>query len=277
MTLPTELEDILLSRQQSTLTVTLNRPQAKNALNRAIVEGLFALLEALPAASDVRTVVLRGAGNTFCAGGDIKDFAKQMIAPDPEPGSEDPVRIGNRAFGSILQKLDQLPQVLISVVEGAAFGGAMGFLSVSDVVIASPDAKFSLSETTLGIPPAQIGPFVVRKIGLFNARRLALTGARFGAEEAADVGLVNTVSDQGGVDAALVDVLNAIGRCEPNAVAATKHLLSAAAPAIDDQQLDDASDDFVSCLRGAGRQGAAAFASKQTPPWVETYSKTGEA
>ncbi|RZO68920.1 MAG: enoyl-CoA hydratase/isomerase family protein [Parvularculaceae bacterium] len=277
MTLPTELDDILLARRKSILTVTLNRPEMKNALNGAMVEGLTRLADALLQTHEVRAVVLRGAGGAFCAGGDIKEFAKQMMAPDPAPGTDDPVRRGNRAFGTLLQKLDALPQVLVSVVDGPAFGGAMGLLSVSDMVIASRDAKFSLSETTLGIPPAQIGPFVVRKIGLFNARRLALTGARFDANIALGVGLVDEIADDGNINTSLTEVLNAIGRCESGAVAATKRLLNRAAASIGSDQLDQAATDFVTCLRGAGRQGAAAFAGKQMPPWVETYESEVDA
>lgn len=273
MNLPTDLTDISLERRQSALFVTLDRPEAKNALTAEMVEGLIDLADGLAEADEVRVVVLQGAGGTFCAGGDVKGFAKQMMAPDPEPGTPDPVWEGNRAFGTLLQKLDAIPQVLASVVEGAAFGGAMGVLSVSDVVIAADDAKFSLSETTLGIPPAQIGPFVARKIGLFNARRLALTGARFGSAEAAGVGLVDRVAPSEKLDAALAEVLEAIGRCEPAAVAVTKRLLNRTAAPIDDAQLDAAADDFVRCLRGKGREGATAFAGKQAPPWVETFEE----
>ncbi len=271
-----DIPELKIERRQSVLFVTLNRPEAKNALNAAIVDGLMSLWEYLPTADDVRAVVLRGAGGAFCAGGDIKDFGRQLMAPAPAPGAEDPVRAGNRAFGDLLSKMDAAPQVLISLVEGPAFGGAMGFLSVSDVVIAGATAKFSLSETTLGLPPAQIGPFVVRKIGLFNARRLALTGARFDAEEALRSGLVDSVVAETDLDPVLAAQLTAIGRCEPAALAATKAILNRAAFAIEKDQLDDAADAFCACLRGAGRDGAAAFAAKQQPPWVETYSTESE-
>lgn len=262
--------DLLIERRKSAVLATFNRPQAKNALNAAIVEGLFALCGDLAADSSARALVLRGAGGSFCAGGDIKEFAGQMTAPDPAPGTRDPVEISNRRFGDLLLKLDALPQAVISVIEGAAFGGAMGFIAVSDVAIAAPDAKFSLSETTLGLVPAQIGPFVVRKIGLFNSRRLALTGQRFGAEEALRAGFIDQAGD---VDAALTATLNAIGRCEPAANAATKRVFNAAARNVDPSELDAAAKEFARCLRGAGRRGAAAFASKQTPDWVETYAR----
>lgn len=276
MTLPV-LTDILLQRQQSALIATLNRPQAKNALNAAIVEGLFALCDWLQNNRAVRTLVLRGAGGTFCAGGDIKEFAAQLAAAEPASGASDPVEKGNRRFGDLLLKLDALPQVVVSVVEGAAFGGAMGFIAVSDVAIAASDAKVSLSETTLGLPPAQIGPFVVRKIGLFTARRLALTGARFGAEEALRAGLIDRVVAPGEIEAALAATLNEIGRCEPAALAATKRIFNKAARAVDPADFDAAAKEFACCLRGAGRQGAAAFAQKETPSWVETYPERSQA
>ncbi len=118
------MSDLLIERRRSVVVATLDRPQAKNALNAAIVEGLFALCHELANDSSARALVLRGAGGTFCAGGDIKEFAGQMIAPDPAPGEPDPVEASNRRFGDLLLKLDALPQAVVSVVEGAAFGGA---------------------------------------------------------------------------------------------------------------------------------------------------------
>jgi isohexenylglutaconyl-CoA hydratase len=153
----------------------------------------------------------------------------------------------------------------------------MGFLAVSDVVIAVADARFSLSETTLGLPPAQIGPFVVRRVGLFNARRLALTGARFGADEARAVGLVDRVIASTEVEKAFAATLSEIGRCEPEALAATKSIFNRAARGVDSNELDAAAKDFARCLRGAGREGASAFAQKQSPRWVETYSERTDA
>lgn len=262
--------DLIIDARGGAIVATLNRPQAKNALNAAMVDSLFALCDFLAGNREIRSLVLRGAGGTFCAGGDIKEFAAQMTVGNPAPGEADPVEAGNRRFGDLLLKLDALPQVVVSVVEGAAFGGAMGFIAVSDIAIAADDAKFSLSETTLGLPPAQIGPFVVRKIGLFKARRLALTGARFGAEEALRVGLVDRIAGVEGADAALTDALNEIGRCEPAAIAATKRILNNSARAVDPAELDAAAKEFAACLRGAGAAGAAAFAARRQPDWVES-------
>lgn len=267
MALP-ELADLLVAEKKFSLHVSFNRPQAKNAMNAAVIEGLIRVCDHLKDRRDMRALVLRGEGKTFCAGGDLKEFAQQAMAQDVKPGAIDPIATFNRRLGDLLLSLDALPQAVISVVEGASFGGGMGFVAVSDVAIAADDAKFSLSEATLGLTPAQIGPFVVRKIGLFQARRLAVTGARFGAAEAMQVGFVSQVAAN--VDTALRDVLTDIGRCEPAAIAATKRIFTASAGAVGPMILDAASHEFAALLRGPGREGAAAFAQKQSAPWAVT-------
>ncbi|MEM9705665.1 MAG: enoyl-CoA hydratase-related protein [Pseudomonadota bacterium] len=268
------VEDLLLEPRQSALFVTLNRPKAKNALSAGMVESLTKLCAYLSGTDRFRAVVLRGADGAFCAGGDIKDFSKQLMAPEPAPGEPDIVVASNRVFGDLLLALDAIPQVLIVAVEGPAFGGAMGLISVSDVAVAEAQAKFALSEASLGIPPAQIAPFVMRRIGLFQARRLTLTASRFGVDEAERIGLVHqVVTGSTGVDAAINQILNAVGRCEPGAIAASKAIYNRVSP-LDPALLDQAAEDFAHCLRGAGKLGAVAFAQKQTPPWVEDYAQT---
>lgn len=268
-----EGSDLLLEERGSALIATFNRPQVKNALNGGIVDGLSALCARLEADKRVRALVLRGAAGNFSAGGDIREFAVQLAAAEPVPGETDPIERGNRRFGDLLLAIDALPQVVVSLVEGAAFGGAMGFIAVSDVALAARDAKFSLSETTLGLPPAQIGPFLVRKIGLFSARRLALTGARFGADETLRSGLIDRVVAPDAIEAALAEALTEIGRCEPEAIAATKRILNRSAAGVDAGLLDAAAREFARCLRGAGREGAAAFARKERPRWVEVFAE----
>ena len=265
-----QIPELKLERKKSAMLATFNRPAERNALNGAMIDGLFSLCGRLKSDDDVRALVLRGAGGTFCAGGDVKDFGRQLMTPDAGPNTTDPLIAVNRRFGDLLLALDALPQVVVSIVEGAAFAGGLGFVAVSDVAIAASDAKFSLSEVTLGLVPAQIAPFLVRKIGSFAVRRLALTGLRFDAQAAKEQGLVNETVEPGAIDAALLKTLNEIGRCEPEAVAATKHLLRRAAP-IDEALLDAAAAEFARCLRGAGRKGAAAFAARTATPWLETF------
>ncbi len=278
MTALPDLDDLKLLRRQSALVVTLNRPQAKNAINFAIMNGLMALCDWLEGNREIRMLVLRGAGGSFCAGGDIKEFGEMVMAAEPPASAADPIARSNRVFGDVLLKLDAIPQALVTVVEGSAFGGANGFISVSDVAIAEAHTRFSLSETTLGVPPAQIGPFMVRRMGLYNARRLALTGAHFGAQEACRIGLVDkVVNGDAGLEGALAETLSYIGRCEPEANAATKAIFNRAETPIDPAQLDQAAEDFARCLRGRGREGAIAFAQKTTPPWLEPFTAMKQA
>src|SRR4029079_5328179 len=126
---------------------------------------------------DVRVMVLRGTGGHFCAGGDIKDMAKARMST-LKAGEPDPVGAVKRAFGRAITKVDRAPQAVVAVLEGAVLGGGFGLACVADVAIAHAGANFGLPETSLGLPPAQIAPFLVRRLGLSQARRLAVTGAR---------------------------------------------------------------------------------------------------
>jgi len=185
MTALPETSNLILARTGSVLTVRLNRPESKNALADEMVAELHAVLDAVRDDRSLRTLVIRGEGGVFCAGGDIKAFKTSL--QDVPPSAEDVAR-GNRSFGDLMLKLNEQPQTVIMLVEGAAIGGGLGLCCVGDITIVTRDAKFRLSETSLGIPPAQIAPFVTERVGLTQARRLMLTGARFTGEEAVRLG-----------------------------------------------------------------------------------------
>jgi isohexenylglutaconyl-CoA hydratase len=261
---------LLLQREGARLRVTLNRPERKNALTGEVVQELLAVVAHLETAADIATVVLRGAGGTFCAGGDIKGFLAQIDAPGPAPGEKDTIALQNRRFGAFLARFDSLPQTVVLAIEGAAFGGGLGLAAIGDVVIATADARFAMSETGLGIIPAQIAPFVAQRIGVSQARRLALTGARFDGREAARIGLVHEVyADAAALEMRLATLLTEIDRCAPGANAATKRLLLASRRQTLDALLDDAADAFAAALRGGeGREGVAAFLEKRPATWV---------
>jgi isohexenylglutaconyl-CoA hydratase len=192
-------------------------------------------------------------------------------APAPRPGEQDSIARGNRDYGTFLSRFEALPQTVVVAVEGAAFGGGLGLMCVGDVVLATSDARFALTETTLGIPPAQIAPFVAARVGVARARRLALTGVRFDGREAARIGLVDIVCDDPeALDASLAKLLADINRCAPKASAATKRLLLASVTTPRDRLLDEAAEAFAQALRGEeGREGVTAFLEKRRPRWVE--------
>jgi isohexenylglutaconyl-CoA hydratase len=250
------------------LDVTLNRPAARNAMNNAMVSELGELMESLPARTDIRALVLRGRGGTFCAGGDLRDMAGLAGAPD----SARLIAEANREFGLMLQSASVIPQVLIAAVEGPAMGGGFGLVAVADIVIAGETASFGLPEVTLGLIPAQIAPFVARRIGLPATRRLALTGGRLDAATALAVGLVDQVTTD--LEASVAATLDAVRKAAPGAVAATKALLNRLEPGGLSALLDRAAEQFASAALGPeAAAGLPAFLTRQPAPWAAPWAK----
>lgn len=260
-----------LDRRGPHLHVTLNRPDVRNALTEEMIRELLQVMDVIADDRAVRSVVLRGAGGTFCAGGDIKGFRASFSTPAPANGAPDPIVVNNRRFGSFMTRLNTLPQTVVAVVEGAAFGGGLGLVCAADVAICHAETRFAISETGLGIPPAQIAPFIVQRVGLTEARRLALTGIRFDGREAGRLGLVHYVCDDAAsIERQLSDVLAHIARCAPDANAATKAILLASTEQPLDHVLDNAAQAFAAALRGPeGREGVAAFLEKRRPAWQQ--------
>lgn len=255
---------LLLELAGGVLHITLNRPQQRNAMSLTMVGELRTVLASARQHRDIRTLVLRGAAGHFCAGGDIKDMASARSA------GQAAYRELNRAFGSLLEEAQHTPQVLVAVLEGAVLGGGFGLACVSDVAIARQDAQFGLPETTLGILPAQIAPFVAKRIGLTQARRLALTAARFDGAEAVRLGLVHFAeADEQALERRLADSLAQIHRCAPQANAQTKALLLASEREPLGPLLDGAAEQFAAAVTGAeGTEGTLAFVQKRAPSWA---------
>lgn len=259
---------LLVEQQDHALHVTLNRPDKRNAMSLELVEELSACLAEAAGNDSVRAIVLRGAGGHFCAGGDISDMAqaRQLAAS----GDDQAYAKFNRRFGELLEQVNAQPQVVITLLEGAVLGGGFGLACVSDIAIATPDCQFGLPETGLGILPAQIAPFVVERIGLTQARKLALTGARFNGEAALALGLVHEVTDAARLNERLADYLKQIKRCAPIANRATKQLLLAVGKQPMAQVLDDAAAAFNRAVTGPeGMEGTMAFMQKRSPKWAE--------
>lgn len=267
-----ECQTLLLRRDGWRLHITLNRPESRNAMSFAMVRELTEVFNYVATDRSLRAIVLRGAGGNFCAGGDIKDMASAR-SMDPGPDGRDPLAVSNRLFGAMLTAVEAAPQAVIAVVEGAVMGGGFGLCCVSDVAIAHASARFRLPETGLGVPPAQIAPFIVRRVGLTQARRLAVTGGALDPAQALALGLVHHVSPEtGSVDDDLARTLADVARCAPEAVAVTKRLVLAAASAHGDtlaELLDRASEDFARAARGPESvEGMTAFIQKRSPSWA---------
>jgi isohexenylglutaconyl-CoA hydratase len=253
------------------LNITLNRPKVRNAMSLRMVQELMGLFDAIQSQPEIRAVVIRGAEGHFCAGGDIKDMANaRAAAGNKSASSEDPFYALNREFGRLITQVNQAPQVVIAVLEGAVLGGGFGLACVSDVAIADSSAQFGLPETGLGIPPAQIAPFVVSRIGLTQARRLALLGARFDGNEACRLGIVHEVADTtDDLEAKLSKVLKQVQRCAPDANRITKALMLSVGNTPLEQLLDGAAQSFSDAVQGTeGQEGTMAFIQKRSPSWA---------
>ena len=189
------------------------------------------------------------------------------IAGDRSP---DPLYTAYRFFGEVLEDLNALPLAVVAVVEGAAVGGGLGMACCADVVIAGADAVFALPEPRVGFIPSQLLPFLVRRIGEGQARRLTVTGARIGAAEARAIGLAHhTCNDRAEVEVRLARTLDEVRRCEPRAVAAVKRLVLSVAERPREEVCDDAGHSLVRLLRDpAARAGIEAFLAKRDPPWA---------
>lgn len=262
-----------LHREAGVLHITLNRPEVRNAMSLGMVEELYRTFRAVQEDLAVRAVVLRGAGGQFCAGGDVKDLqaadaASSALGPHSRP---DPLQGLNRAYGSLLELIDRTPQVVVAAVEGNALGGGLGLVCVSDLALTVEDSRFGMPEVRLGLLPAQIAPFVVRRIGLTQTRRLALTGILVGGREAFRLGLVHEIFfNASHFEAGIEQTLEAVQKSGPQAVAASKALLHRSAGATDLKPLlDEAAQDFARALRSEeARQGMEAFLGKQAPAWT---------
>ena len=257
-------QTLLLEPHNGVLHITLNRPESRNAMSLLMVAELRAVLLAVRDDRAIRALVIGGAGGHFCAGGDIKDMANARAQ------GANAYRDLNRAFGALLQEVQHAPQVVITVLHGAVLGGGLGLACVSDVALADHQAQFGMPETSLGVLPAQIAPFVVQRIGLTQARRLALTAARFDGNQARRMGLVHFVEhDPQALAERLDEVLAHVLCCAPGANAATKKLLLASAVQLSDGLLDQAAEWFSEAVTGdEGVEGTMAFVQKRKPGWA---------
>jgi len=269
MTSPaTEAAELLQVRRDAGVWFArLNRPDKRNALSDALVTAIGATCERVAADLEARALVLHGAGGHFCAGADFAGFLALM---QTAPGrAEDPIATYNRQFGAMLERLAALPVPTIAVVTGVAMGGGCGLAAACDRVIAAEDATFAMPEVTLGVAPAQIAPFVVRRAGARQARWLMLAGARLKAPAARDAGLADVVVPAVQLRDALADDLRLLSAAEPAALRATKRIVNRTLEAPLGAALDAAAQEFAGLLRhGAAREGIAATMGKRAPAWT---------
>ena len=248
------------------LTLTLDDARRQNALSVEMIESIDHALEGAP--HDLAALVIQGANGVFSAGADLKSLAEALAKP-LACGETDALQTLNAAGGRFFARFAALPFMTIAVVDGAAVGGGMGLAAASDVVIATPRARFALTETSLGIPPAQIAPYLAHRLGEHVARRLAMTGARIEGREAETLGLADFYCGSDAErDAKLEALLQSVEHCASGANAETKRLFRLTRSTTPEAYIDAAAKSFAEALRGPeGREGVAAFLAKRAPTW----------
>jgi methylglutaconyl-CoA hydratase len=240
-----------VERQGPLLRVTLARPERRNAFDAALIAELT---EVLSHVGDARVVLLSGDGPAFCAGADV-EWQRASIDLSYEENVEDALRLH-----AMLEAVDGCPAPVVCIVHGSALGGGSGLVACADIVVASPDAVFGFTEVRLGIIPAVISPFVFAKIGGGAARRLFLTGERFDAATALEVGLVHEVAAD--LDEAVERVLGDLLAGGPEAVRAAKGLVRERPEGLDTARI--AAERRTS---EEGQEGLRAFLEKRAPAW----------
>lgn len=258
-------EFLKIETSDRVLTVTLNRPEIGNAFNGELIAALTALFaEELPKADGVHVVVLAGAGKHFCAGADLA-WMKSTASFGKVENAEDAKRLAG-----LFEAIDACPKPVIGKIHGAARGGGVGLVAALDIPVASEKASFALTEVRLGLAPAVISPYVVRKIGVPRARELFLTGEPFSATEALAWGLVNHVVPEADLDAKVKERVGLLLLGGPNALAACKDLARTVTRLPDDEALVKTAN-LIAELRASpeAQEGMRAFLMKDTPRWAK--------
>ena len=243
--------------------LTLDRPETRNAMAQPLMRELRTAAKELVNDSSVRVIVLTGAGDVFSAGGDLKGMSQQ--ASNTRAG-----RLADATeFATILHELDRLPKPLIGRINGSAFGGGLGLISICDIAIGLAESTFRLSEVTLGLIPATISPFVVAKIGVPNARRIMLNAYKLDGVAAGRLGLldvvVRTVDE---LEEAVEREVVAALQCAPGAVANAKKLIQFVSTHGAEENLAYTATALADAWESAEiREGIDAFVSKRKPKW----------
>jgi methylglutaconyl-CoA hydratase len=243
--------------------VTLARPQVRNAFNDQMLADLLEAFAAIRDAAGARVVVLTGEGESFCAGADL-NWMKRVVNYTYEENYEDSLRLAK-----VLREIYSYPKAVIGRINGPAIGGGTGIVAVCDIAIASEDAFFAFTETKLGLTPATISPYLLRRMGEKNLREYFLTGERFSAARAAEMGLVNAVVPPDQLDASVDAKIKLVLTGGPAALAAAKELIRE----ISSRDLDDngpytAAEIAKLRMSEEGQEGMNAFLTRRKPRWI---------
>ena len=245
-------------------TVTLNRPDVRNAFNEEVIAELTAVFLELGRRPEVRCVVLAASGTAFCAGADL-NWMQRMASYSRDENLDDAT-----ALARMLEVIYQCPKPTIAKVQGDVYAGGLGLVAACDIAIAADTAHYCVSEVRIGLIPATISPYLIRAMGARAAHRFFLTAERFGAAQATACGLVHEAVPAGDLDARVVALARTLVQVGPEAVKACKKLLhDVAGQDMGDSLLEDTAERIADIrVTPEGREGIAAFLDKRKPSWL---------
>ena len=255
---------ILYSTEAQVGRIFFNRPEVHNAFNSGMIREVGDAVEEAWRDENVRVVVFSGKGKSFCAGADL-NWMREVIHFSFDQNMQESL-----AIAEVMHKIYTLPKPTIARVNGAAIGGGNGFLSACDIVVASEEAKFGLSEVKLGLVPAAISPYVILRIGEGRAREYFLTGERISAQRAYEIGLANRVVPADQLDETVNAIVSSLLSSGPHALASCKELIQQAAR-MSFEEAKEYTAQMIAQLRISpeGQEGMAAFLEKRKPKWVK--------
>jgi len=239
------------------------RPDVHNAFNDTVIYEMTDLFDRLDKEKSLRAVVLTGQGKSFCAGADL-NWMKRVITQSFDENLKE-----SNALADLFAQIYNFRCPVIGRINGAAIGGGVGFVAVCDIAIAAENAVFSFSEVKIGLVPACIGPYVVKKIGEGKAREFFITGERMKGDKAFRIGLVNQCVKAEDLDKAVNDLLHMIKSSGPEAISVAKELVSSV-PNMSEEQYKPFTAEMIAKLRisDEGQEGMNAFLEKRKPKWV---------
>ena len=248
------------------LYIWLNRPESKNALSKKMINELIELMELSGLEKNIRGILLTGIDNSFCSGADLKEFKNLLIHGKPQKSK---VISSSLEIAKLLKSLSSLPKIVVSCINGPALAGGFGLACCSDFIFSTEISKFGISEVKIGLTPAQIAPYVINRIGIQNAKKLMLTGDKFGPCEGINNGFLDKVFKNEEEMFTYIDqLIKKLNSSSPNATKITKNILLSIHNSLSNDFSEIAAQRFYeSMLHGDTLEGLNAFLDKRKPKW----------
>lgn len=260
-----EFQTLRVALADQVATITLDRPDVRNAFNETTIADLTLAFDSLERSDMVRAIVLAANGSAFCAGADL-NWMKKMASYTHAENHADALQLA-----AMLRAIYLCPKPVVARVHGDCYAGGMGLVAACDIMVVAEHVNFCLSEVKLGLIPATISPYVIKAMGENAARRYFLTAERFSAHEAHRIGFAHEVVAAEALDAKVAQIVKALATNSPHAVAAAKTLVREIAGRPVDTALVDDTAQRIAAIRASeqGREGVASFLEKRKPAWLD--------